>query len=468
MPDDRIDKAIKDPSFLALSPDDQVAILQHYKDNPVASTTPQDSFLTKLGRGASGGVKQGVGIPEDTDLTTVPGAVKAGVGLVTNTAKGLYDTGKSALDFTGGSDSPESKKMHERDLLGPLGPTVGNMARGLESAGGEAWKGLKESDPETFAHGFTSMVTQLLMMGAASKGALKTPTPRTRLSGVVNATKAGGEEAANIARTIPAIVKEAKSAGINTIKEYADVNQKALDTREAAFNQAMTPQLRTLVDTAAVKRDILNLIKSDSSPEEIAAIRKAANEYTTPKTMQWLQDRRNRLNASTSSFWDKSSGAAATAVKSDMDLAIDRAARNKIAELQYGVLDRANPGRDFTKLKQEQKALWANKDFLTDKVADLEAKQLQHEDQGIGERVKAGAAVSGGGAHGYISGLSNMFSAGPMTKANRKVQRAFGGSYTTPTRIAIMSLPVAHLARRTTPFDITPPPVPPGDDDTQP
>ena len=453
MPDDRIDKAIKDPGFLALSPDDQVAVLQHYKDNPVKAVTPPTPASTKFeeARKPQSWYQKATspidpGLDDFSAKHPVMGAA----------ARGLSSIGAQVI---GAPESIATSIAHPIDTATNLVKGVGSSLAAWTDP--NTWKGAASVLPEALGMGAFNALSFL----AGGKVATSGPSAAKQVSKLTGAIGKTGETAENLRPVIEDLGETAKQVGApKTVGALKDLMQSTLDRHEATFNQAMQPLKNQLVDTSSVKQAILNLAKSDSSNAERAMLRRAANEYTQPKSMQWLQDRRGRLNASTSTVWDKAPGAASTALKSDLELAIDKAARNKIADLQYGVLDRAYPRGNFKALKGRESNLIRLKDKLHSRIGELDDAQQEAQSKTFGEKYSPHAYI---GRHigGYVSGKST--SPKPMNLANKKVRQAFGTTIPQRAgRAATLALPVTALNAR--PGGLTPPPQPPDNDDTQP
>lgn len=272
MPDERIDKALKDPGFLALEPDDQVAVLQHYKDNPAAVAAPQDQtgmglgpppkvdegLGTKLARGAELGTAAGLGIPESTSPKEVVG------GAVKNAGKGYWEAAKSAAGAgdTGQLTSPTSLA---RMTMGPLGPTVVNVLDSVGGAGREAWKGLKDKDPEAFAHGFMNMATQVLTLAAMRRGKLGEAKiePGMRQARLSTAIGAGAEEHLALEKAMPQIVEQAKSAGVHSVQDLGKVIKEGHTAVNDKFDRGFAPIAQQHYLPVEISRAVRNLVTPD-------------------------------------------------------------------------------------------------------------------------------------------------------------------------------------------------------------
>jgi hypothetical protein len=448
MPDERVDKALKDPAFLSMSDDEQIAVLKHYKENPApakaasAATSPTpkispppkwyeddpSSMASKLGRGAVLGGATGLGIPESTNPAEVVG------GAIKNVGQGYLDVGKSVLGI--GKDTPTQAK--ERTVMGPLGPTVGNIARGIESGGGEAWKGMKDKDPEAFAHGLASALTQIVMLGAMRKGIEKAGAPDAamRQARISTAIGAGAEEHAAIEKSMPKIVEQAQSAGIKNVQDLGKSVERAHTAVNDEFDRGFAPIAQRRIVPMDISRRILRLITPDmrQTAEGRAAIQKiqdAAVEYQKDWSLDELNHRRMNVDKALASHYKKASmGQYADPVEAE----IREAERSGAADIVYTEWGRANPGKNVRALKEQHGALWKLDDAINGSkgaVNKLKAEQGEYKAEGgkLG-RLRGGVSISQRGLpHGYLAGVADaLFHGGPLDKANSQVSRAFNPS----------------------------------------
>lgn len=369
----------------------------------------------------------------------IEGYKQKGTEFATNLASGQF--GKAALN---------TLQMAPGSPIGPATPTgslvdTAMQGRYREALGGAAFDALTLLAPK--------MLRPLSM--------------ETRVGKLTAAVGKTGETADILKKVLPDIDNVVQQVGAKpeTIGDLRHATQVAIDSHEAPFNQALAGVRNQLVDTGAVRQRILGLIKADSPPEEIAAIKKAANEYLQPKTMEWLDARRGRLNASTSPVWDKSSRAVATQMKSDLDMAIDRTARNAVADLEYNVMDRNYPGSNFSQSKSQVSSLWKLKDTLDDQIGKLTDEQYYKKGKGVLGALKPSAYASKTGIHGYIGGVTSAFAPGPLSEASGYVKKAFGtaGPGKAAAAAAILSAPLERLTTTSDeqrPGGMTPPPQP--------
>jgi hypothetical protein len=441
-----IQSTIKDPEFLKLAPDDQVAVLKHLHED--AATTPApaakpDSVIGGFGRRAVDAAK-GVAATFDPRTSGTAEEVASAVGgpgglALERAAKGAYEGYKAKAGELAGdiADKRYGKAaLHGAELLepsiGPASPTGSLIDEAAEGRWREALGGAAFD------------ATTTLLGGALGK----TPGTASRVAKLTAATGKMAEGAGEtISHILPELDRTAQVVGKpSSVGDYESLVQKTMDRHEATFNQSLQPLANQLVNTAPVRQRILGLIKPDSPPEEVAAIRKAADEYLTPKTMNWLNARRMRLNAATNTVWSKDSGAAAAAMRSDLDLAIDKATRDAVASQLYDVLDRANPGADFRELKAQQKSLWALKDQLDTRIKDLTDKELTAKGRTLREKYSP---------HGYVGRHVGAYVSGspaeshPLAAANTKVRQAAGTSGPrNAAAAAVLSAPIARLAAK--------------------
>lgn len=420
----------------------------------VADQSSVSDNWKNLGRGAALGAAHGLGIPESADWKEVAG------GAVANTASGLYEAGKSIA----------------KDPIEGTAHVLHNMASNVEESGGEAWQGLKERDPEKFAHGFASTITQLLSMKEAKKADFPTlgkAGERARLAKTATAINAGADEAGQLRTAMPDIVKQAQSGGIETVGEFKDTVQQASRAIDQEFNQHLAPIANKPYIPAEIARRIRNLITPDMAQtaegrEQIKEINRRAKEFEKPWTINQINAKRMTENDNLNSFYKKDSQGQAAA---KLDTDISKAVRDGSADVVYDQMAQNNPqlpSNYWAQLKQKQGAMWGLRDHLTEQIKSLDAAQLQHEGKGPAGRMKVHAYASAHSVpHGYISGVGEALSAGPEKTANKTIKGAFNRSLTSKAaRLGAMALPVARLADnpdvRKTPF--TPPP-PISDDD---
>lgn len=480
-----IQKALADPKFHALGPEDQVAVLKHLHEGagaspaavagpaaalptapkatsgdldpadtaaagyPRPSATPEPENLAfKFGRGALLGAAAGAGIPE---ATTGKDVVKGAVG---NAAEGYYGVAKAGvqdaynvLRTAAGDVIPgvDSQKLPDSHLYGILD----SMAKGLEGAGSEAWKGLKDKDPEAFAHGFGSAVTQLLTMRESSKVPELAVNPRKQLAKVSAAIGVNGEQFENLEKAMPAIVKTAQSARVQTVGDFAKTVDDSTRTVDQTFNLALAPVAKKPYIPVEIQNRILGLITPDmaKTPEgraDAAQIRAAARPYTNTWTIGELNAKRMTENANLTSYFNQDTrGQAGAKLTAD----ISKAVRDGAAKIVYDQMDKAHPGADFTALKQQHGALWGLSDFLREKLPDLKAKQAVFEGTSAWSKLRGRASAGQGGVHGYVSGVGEAVAPGPITSPNANIRSAFGGpSLTTQAaNLGLAMLPISAL-----------------------
>ena len=422
--------------------------------------------MTKLGRGAVLGAAHGAGIPESADWTEVVG------GAIKNAATGLYETAKSSLT--------DPNPMGLKDIPGapPSPPSaLHNMASNIEGSGGEAWAGVKEKDPEKFAHGLASMVTQVLMLRTPGKAKVGEINPRARLAKTAVAINAGAEEAGQLRTAMPEIVKQAQNGGISTVGEFKDAVQQASRTIDQEFNQHLAPIGNRPYIPAEIARRIRNLITEDmkrtaEGRAQIKEINRRAKEYEKPWRIKELNAKRMTENDNLNSFYKKDSQAQAA---SKLDTDISKAVRDGAADVVYDQMARNNPHLPadyWSNLKQKQGAMWGLRDHLTAQMKNLDAAQLQHEGKGVAGRMRVHAYASPQSVpHGYVSGVGEALSAGPEKVANRGIKSAFNPTLGAKARrLGAAALPIAHLANPPEPVRKTPFPPPPStseDDEDQ-
>ena len=473
MPQDdaRIQTTIKDPEFLKLSGDDQVAVLKHMRSQTPTPKTPAVTELEKassseqglggtykkLGRGFVTGAASGAGIPESTS----PGEVVGGA--LKNVGTGLARAGGAVAEDVGSVFTdpflPKEKRLTFRN--DPVIRIADEMGKNLEDTGKEAWQGLKQRDPEAFAHGLGSMVTQLLTLEAGDeglKGKAASVSERARLAKTVDALNIGKSEIKDVKTAMPEIVKQAQKAGVKTVGDFGKNLKQARTVVDQEFNQGLAKIANKASIPSSISQRIRSLITPDMAKtaegrEDIKYIQKRAREYEKPWTYNELNAKRMTENENLTSYYGKDTrGQAAARLETDVSKAI----RDEAANTVYQAWDKANPGGRAQILKQRQGALWALDDYVNHPtkgfLADVDAKQLQFEGAGLGDKVHARAAVHKGGVSAYLtSSLLAPFEQGPKAKANAKIRQAFPEGNKTPFA-SKAALPIAVLAGRPTPY----------------
>lgn len=436
---------------------------------PEPESSPVADNWKKLGRGAALGAASGAGIPESTS------GVDVVTGAIGNAADGLYDAGKAIL----------------KDPVEGTAKVLHNMASNIEKSGGEAWQGYKNRDPEMFAHGLASTVTQLLTLKAPEKGA-SVAANDLRLARTTTAIRAGGEEAAAVRKTIPDIAAQAGAAGLSTVGEFTEAVKQAKDTIDQEFNQHLAPIANKPYIPIEISRRIKNLITPDMAKTaegrmQIKEITARAREYEKPWTLNELNAKRVTENNNLKSYFSKDTRGQA-ASKLDMD--ISKSVRDGAADVVYDQMSQNNPKMPtdyFSDLKSKQGSLWALADHLGDAskgtgvIGDILAEQLKHEGTSPMNRIKLHAYGSGSGFHGYLSGIQDAFSGGPQAAADAGIKKAFPDASVktiaktagkdavrTARRATWKSLPIWHLmSPPEAPVRNTPFPGPPATSDEQ-
>lgn len=475
--DAAVQKALTDPKFLAFGPEDQVAILKQLGSQPSPAAPPSatakvapagslptppkadetEGLATKLGRGAALGAASGAGIPEtETPVTD----------LAINTGKAIAETPGRMAD-----------EMRMYGLAGVPGAEVAHVAKesagGLWKSGKEIWQGMRDSDPEQFAHGFASTATQILMLSSLRKMGETAPAKASagkRLAKTAAAIDAGPEQFADLKTAMPKIVEAAKKSGLESVGELGETVSKAHGQVEQQFNQALAP----VANLEYVPREIAQRIRGLITPDMAKTaegrmmakeIEIAARDYEKPWTIRELNAKRMTENENLRQFYGKDTrGQAASKLQTDISKAVADGSR----DIVYDQISRANPGLDARALKIKQGALWALDDYINHPkrgvIADLEAQQAQVRGANRLENVRAGVSVGKTLVpHGYLSGLMEALSPhDPRAAANAKVSSVFGAKLTRAAaraRLAALSLPVAAITHsKQRPGGLTPPP----------
>jgi len=444
-----------------MSPELKQALLSGIQTHKAAIQQSQppggETVVDKILRGGEMGAFSGLGIPETEsrkDIVTQP---------IVNTAKGLGRIGVGALEdigrvFTDPFMAPGNRMKTETGTR--TGDVISDIAKGLEGAGGESWKGIQQRDPEMFAHGLGSLVTQVLSLRGAGKGkAAGAIEEGRRLSKTAAALDIGGKDVQSLRDSMPAIVNAAKQGGVKTIGDFVDAHQAAKTAADMQYKQMLAPMAGQMaVDPAGqyagpgqIVRNILEndkpyLQNTADGRKVSAALQKAARDFKRPVwTYDMLDDQRIAENQKLDSYFGKDTqgqSAAMANARTQISKAIADGARDSI----YDEMERQNPGANVRQLKQTQGALWSLNDALNSKLQDLDARQLKFQGRGPLSRAHAGLSVSAGGRpHSYIGGLLDVFSAGPQKEASTLMNKGWQPRQY-PFSPVVGMLPIGHLA----------------------
>ena len=454
-----------------MSPELKQALLSGIQTHKAAIAQSQpESGVTNFLRGAELGAASGLGIPESTSPSdVVTGALK-------NTGQGLARAGGAVAEDVGSlfvdPFLPKEQRLKDSKTYGVLS----DMASGLEQAGGESWKGLQQRDPEMFAHGLGSLVTQVLSMKKAGEGgkAASAADATKRLSKTAAALDIGGKDVQSLRDSMPAIVKEAQKGGVKTISDFVDAHQQAKTAADMQYKQMLAPMAGQMaVDPAGqfvgpgqIVRNILSndkpyLQNTPDGRKVSAALQKAARDFKRPVwTYDMLDDQRIAENQKLDTYFGKDTqgqSAAMANARTQISKAIADGARDTI----YDEMERQNPGANVRQLKQTQGALWSLSDALDSKLSDLDARQLKFEGLGPLSRIHGGLSISAGGRpHSYLGGVLEALGSGPQSKSNALIKKGWQPRQY-PFSPAVGALPVAHLAAPDEQQGgMTPPPTP--------
>src|SRR4029077_6846196 len=429
-----LDEGTQRSALAKMSLDLKQALLGGIKTHKAAIEQSQPEpggFIPKVVRGAEIGAAAGLGIPESTDPWQV---VK---GAVTNTGKGLATAARSLVDVS--QDTPGERAA--RVTMGPLGPTALNIGKSLYGAGQESWQGLQQRDPEQFAHGLGSLVTQILSLKKGGEGgaAPAAVDATKRLSKTAAALDIGKNDVGALRDSMPAIVDAAKQGGVKTIGDFVDAHQAAKTAADMQYKQMLAPIAGQLADDPTgqfagpgqIVRNIQELdkpyLQNTADGRKVSkAIQTAARDFKRPVwTYDMLDDQRIAENQKLTTYFGKDTQGQSAAM-ANAKTAISKAIADGARDTIYDEMSRQNPGTDVRQLKQTQGALWSLNDALNDKLSDLDAKQLKFEGQGPLSRAHAGLSVlAGGRPHSYVGGLMDVFSSGPQNKANALIKKGW-------------------------------------------
>lgn len=485
-----LDDAGQDALLKKMSPDAQQALLTSLKSrskkvvpNPDAVVAPEETgtgaTYTKLGRGLALGAAEGAGIPEaSTGKEVLTGALK-------NAGEGIYNLGKAGLQDIGQVGHAAYADVVPGAEPAPLGDShlfgiLDNMATNVEKSGSEAWKGLKDADPELFAHGIGSLITQFAMMKESGKGKAGAIDKAKATSKIAAAVDIGKDGVESLEKSMPDIIDQAQRRGVNTIGDL----RAAVETASRGVNDEFDAGLKPIAKKQVLPVDIAHKILSTITPDmmkeynvietakqraqqagmtnvrfkfsdaawnahdAVVETQRRARDFQRTWTLNELNELRKTENAKLTTFYDKSSqGQNAALGKVGTD--ISKAVRDGASQIVYREWDKANPASaEAQNIKSRQGALWAMSDLLYEKANDLRAKQLKHEGQGLFGRIKANTIIRPSGVHGYLGGLTEAFSKGAEETANDQVKSAFQPSLTDrASKLGVSMLPIGLLAR---------------------
>jgi hypothetical protein len=414
------------------------------------------SLRAKLGRGFVTGAASGVGVPETTSGT---GNV---TGFLGNVARGVGRTaGAVAQDVGAAIVDPFLPKEKQQVGLRTL-DIARDITTGLAKSEVEALRGIKDRDPEQFAHGLGSALTQILTLGEIKEGKPESIAERPRLAKTAKALDIGKGEIKDLKTAMPEIVKQAQNAGINTVGDFGANVKRARTQVDQTFNQGMATFANNPVSAQSIADRIRNLETPDmrrtaEGRAQIQYLNSRAVEYEQPWTYRELNSKRATENQNLTSFYNKETRAQAA---SPLDTDISKAIRDGAADIVYNKWDQMNPGGSGRLLKQRQGALWAIDDYVNHPekgvIADLEARQLAHEGGGLSDKLNPHVYMSHWGPRAHI-GFTSLFKGGPQKAANAKIAAAFGGSPTPFKSAATAALPIGVLAGKKYPFPGPPP-----------
>lgn len=471
---------LKDPNYAGLPPQEMQKVLQQIQyPNPVSLPTDSgqpNSILGGAGRAVAGAAKGAwstlMAPPSSTDEKVVSDiaapllpAYRMGKGLVSTEAT----AGKQALGQAGSAiDAAKA---------GQVGPAAAQAARAVVSgasmldpfATGSVVNANKMQDEGRQREAIGSGAVDVLSLIAGSQLG-KPLSAQGKLAKLTSAVGETGETAKNLKSVLPDLADTAAATGKpSTIGEFQDLvsnTKKGLDTQ---FNQALQPVRFNLQNPISIHDALINQItpnmaKTAAGQAEAQALRDAAADFTRPWSNEELNGERMSRNADLRAYYSKESGAQNAALKSRVQVLIDKTVRDEATKLVYGAVDQANPGINTTLLKQKQSALWDIDDQLSKRVGKLQDKQLAVEGQTIGEKLRGNitAPLGSGSIRSRITGLQDLIPgrAGVEDYANMKVERAFNPVTASGAagRSALLSLPLTHLVN---PAESKIPPPPP-------
>lgn len=278
----------------------------------------------------------------------------------------------------------------------------------------------------------------------------------SKLAKLTSAIGETGETASNLEKILPDISNAAATSGRpTTIGGLLDNLTNVKSGLNTTFEQGLAPIKNQMPFPTQIKNALLakitpNMYHTAVGRSEIKALQDAAADFNHPWSYGELNLERMTRDGSIRSFYSKASGAQNAALKSNIDLVIDKTIRDEAANMVYSAIDKANPGMNTKLLKQKQSALWNLEDQLDKRIGKLQDKQLAEEGKTLGEKLRGSvtAPIGAGSVRSRVSGLQDLVPlSGPMDYANTKVRGAFAmpSSAAVTTRAGLMSLPLTHL-----------------------
>lgn len=439
------------------SPD---AVRAHFK--PASSATPAAPAALPPPPGFTSRFAEGMGIPTSTEQlkSSLPDPQDLGnPGLLAGKTATKAALGYGKQVYKGAKEGLQEGVDAAKNIAAgqPIAPNLGKAAYGAAHAAMQAVPGLgtaTETAGEDIhnknysgaAGGVLAATIQALML-KGSKPSVK--------SQINKLTFAGGESGAfpKALREVLSDIKEhIESAGGGTPKTIGEFQQAVKGTSaglQKEFEGALyrSAHRRVLPDSIA---DALEAKAKDMPPsaegkQMAQQLMNASTEYRRPWTLRELDAERRMRSGMVNGYYNKAGSGQAAAMRSGIDTIIDKTIYDGTRDVLYDELDKANPGKDFQKLKLKQSHMKNLQDELDSHIDKLDYQQSA----GAGKSFidKASTSVSAS-PHGILTRAHNLVpKRGPMSSANAATRGAFSTGTSVPVRAGILALPVSALGR---------------------
>ena len=272
-----------------------------------------------------------------------------------------------------------------------------------------------------------------------------------------------------IEAVMPEITAAEKVKPAKTVKGFLDVvkdvkNKVGLEVDASlrtpiVQNGKSVPLSGAQANVVPVADDIKTLIAKHPSNLQmnksfIAAIKRRATSYSSPKTYGWLTDRRIVLNDELNKFYALPEADKHAYLAAHPEFEIDKAEADAIRDLVYPQMDKAagKPAGYFADLQKKRGALITLEKSASKNIEKLTEKAKTAKGAPITDRVNA-YGTSSGRVGLSTKAASLLHAPNPLAKADKQVARAFlhtpgtktGQLLGTPVGKEILALPLRLL-----------------------
>ena len=303
-----------------------------------------------------------------------------------------------------------------------LASAFGPPGRAAESFGEDIHTGNLKGAAGTAA-GFGSQALAGEMFGSEGEsGAIKKLTYAT--DGDLN----------EMTRAFPEIKQTVKAAGRGPVnhQELQGAVDQSLTRVNNEFNTSFQQMREQHVDVASIKQDILSKIKPNmyrtaAGRKQIAELRRAASEYTSPWTMDELNQERMDAYQRLRAYRRAEASGQRAQYRLNPDVMVDEAVNEGAKRLIYDPMDRAfgKPSGYFSDLKGRQSALLSVKDDLEENATKVTNKAAKKAGAPFMERsgISTYAHPTGGGGIS-LHRVTDLFT-DPESQVNKQIGSAF-------------------------------------------